>query len=278
MPLLTEALRGEGAILVDPEGHRFMLDEHPDGELAPRDVVSRAIWRRLADGIRVFLDARAAVGERFPSRFPSVFGYCQENGLDPRREVIPVSPAAHYHIGGIDTDSQGRTSMAGLWACGEVAATQLHGANRLASNSLLEALVVGARVARDIARDLDSEPRQTVSGTAFRLPPWCSTNGETRSRIRRLMWDRVGLVRNEKGLTEALKELSKIEGEVGSDTGEVRNMIAVGKLIAAAALRREESRGVHYRSDFPDLSPLWDKHIFIEQPATSWAEGVLAPS
>ncbi|HEY2739625.1 MAG TPA: L-aspartate oxidase, partial [Thermoanaerobaculia bacterium] len=150
LPLLTEALRGEGAVLLDGEGRRFMLSEHPDAELAPRDVVARAIWKRLVAGDRIVLDTREAVGESFPEHFPRVFELCQEHGLDPRVEPMPVAPAAHYHMGGIWVDANGRTTLPGLWACGEVTATGAHGANRLASNSLLEALVFGARVADDL--------------------------------------------------------------------------------------------------------------------------------
>jgi L-aspartate oxidase len=159
LPLLTEALRGEGAVLVDGAGRRFMLEEHPLAELAPRDVVARAIHRRLAAGDSVFLDARGAIGDRFPERFPTVFAAAREAGLDPRSEPLPVVPAAHYHMGGVVTDERGRTSLPGLWACGETAATGVHGANRLASNSLLEALVFGARVAGDLARRLAAVPR-----------------------------------------------------------------------------------------------------------------------
>ena len=153
LPLLTEALRGEGAELVDDRGVRFMADVHPDRELAPRDVVARAIWRHLRSGRRVFLDARRAVGGSFPERFPTVFALCRAHGLDPRVEPMPVVPAAHYHMGGVAVDASGRTSLPGLWACGEVAATGAHGANRLASNSLLEALVFGARVAECVVAD-----------------------------------------------------------------------------------------------------------------------------
>ena len=153
MPLLTEALRGEGAVLIDDQGLRFMMGEHPDAELAPRDVVARAIWKQSMAGHGVFLDAREAVGEEFPEHFPTVFHLCQEHGLDPRTQPIPVAPAAHYHMGGIAVDDNGRTSLPGLWACGEVTATGAHGANRLASNSLLEALVFGARVADDLRSD-----------------------------------------------------------------------------------------------------------------------------
>lgn len=269
MPLLTEALRGEGAILVDSEGTRFMKKEHPDAELAPRDVVSRAIWRKLAAGVTVYLDATAAVGEVFPSRFPSVFGFCRDHGYDPRYQPIPVSPAAHYHIGGVDTDSNGRSSLSGLWACGETASTRLHGANRLASNSLLEALVFGARVAQDIARELRFGVRApATTGALFTPPQWCDVDDKIRDRVRRLMWKNVGLVRSEDSLSEALEILSELGQELGEGVGEQRNMITVGRLIAASAIERTESRGVHFRSDYPSQSPDWSKHIVVEQQVT----------
>lgn len=266
MPLLTEALRGEGAVLIDSYGNRFMKEEHPDAELAPRDVVSRAIWRRLGQGSRVFLDATEAVGELFPSRFPSVFGYCRERGLDPRYQPIPVSPAAHYHIGGIHTDSSGRTTLPGLWACGEVAATHLHGANRLASNSLLEALVFGSRVANDIGAELDARVRHSDRSTvSCRVPESWDLNEAVRDRVRSIMWEKVGLVRSESSLNEALKRLSSLEKLLNGVAGEASNMVLVGRLIASAALQRRESRGVHFRSDFPDQSPQWSRHIFTER-------------
>ena len=160
MPLVTEAVRGEGAILVNDLGERFMLAIHPDAELAPRDVVARAIFEQLQRGRTVGLDARAAIGEAFPTEFPTVFGFCRDAGIDPRAQRIPVAPAAHYYMGGIAVDEWGRSSLAGLWACGEASATGVHGANRLASNSLLEALVYGSRVAENIAatRTEDVQP------------------------------------------------------------------------------------------------------------------------
>ena len=149
LPLLTEALRGAGAVMLDGQGRRFMPDEHPDAELAPRDIVARAVWRRVAAGERVTLDMRSALAED-AGHFPTVLDLCAQAGIDPTREPVPIAPAAHYHMGGVVTDADGRTSIDGLWACGEVANTGVHGANRLASNSLLEALVFGDRVARAI--------------------------------------------------------------------------------------------------------------------------------
>ena len=150
-PLVTEALRGEGAILIDGQGRRFMPAVHPDAELGPRDVVARAIHREIAAGRSVYLDTRAVLGARLPEAFPTVYENCISMGIDPIRDPIPVAPAAHYHMGGIKVDAAGRASLAGLWACGEVSSTGAHGANRLASNSLLEAVVYGARIAEDIA-------------------------------------------------------------------------------------------------------------------------------
>ncbi len=264
MPLLTEALRGEGAVLIDGEGARFMLSEHPDAELAPRDVVARAIWRQLMAGRRVFLDARAAVGEEFPERFPTVFRLCQDSGLDPRTEPIPVAPAAHYHMGGIAVDDFGRTSLPGLWACGEVTATGAHGANRLASNSLLEALVFGARVADDLrAAPLSSRaPRgRLAAGATSGLPAPGDT--ELTAAIRRLMWEKVGLVRDEAGLTAAVAELRRLAVDHPQVSGEARNLLEIGRLVAEAALERRESRGGHYRSDFPVPDPAWQRRLFL---------------
>ncbi|HVT15456.1 MAG TPA: L-aspartate oxidase [Thermoanaerobaculia bacterium] len=340
LPLLTEALRGEGAVLIDDRGTRFMSDEHPDRELAPRDVVARAIWRRLAAGRQVFLDARAAVGERFPERFPTVYALCRQRGLDPRREPLPVAPAAHYHMGGVAVDANGRTSLPGLWACGEVAATGAHGANRLASNSLLEALVFGARVAADlcggepasgggepwVAGDGEElwtvaerepgtgagrEPRPGPGHGAAVLEAWeaweageageasgASAAGAGRPEggaavtepapaelalaVRRLMWERVGLVRDAGGLRSALRDLDRLaarcrgaradrgRGQDGASAvafGEARNLLAAGRLVAAAALARRESRGGHFRSDYPAPDPSWRRRQFVTAAA-----------
>jgi L-aspartate oxidase len=279
LPLLTEALRGEGAILVDGGGRRFMLGEHPLVELAPRDVVARAIFRRRQRGEAVFLDARRAVGERFPQRFPTVFARCREQGFDPRVDLLPVVPAAHYHMGGVDTDLRGRAWLgrrgrdAGLWACGEVASTGAHGANRLASNSLLEALVFGAEVGEDVVRaglgpPDDRRVRRAAAalggGSAARranparAPVAGSTDAGTvalRARLRQLLWDHVGLERDGDGLAHALAELDAIADEPAPADGELRNLVTVGGLVAAAALLREESRGAHWRRDAPRSAP-----------------------
>ncbi|QQR72394.1 MAG: L-aspartate oxidase [Holophagales bacterium] len=247
LPLLTEALRGEGAVLVDERGVRFMVDEHPLAELAPRDVVSRAIWWQLEAGRRVFLDAREAVGSRFAERFPTVLAACLAAGIDPRLVPMPVAPAAHYHMGGIATDGEGRTSLPGLWAAGEVASTGVHGANRLASNSLLEALVFGARVARDLAHaELAAVARREALPE---LPQGPAASGEREAELRDLMWRRVGLVRDGQGLAEAVERLAR---EVTpAPPGSLGAFATAGWLIAAAAGARQESRGGHFRCDFP---------------------------
>jgi len=262
LPLLTEALRGEGAVLLDGAGRRFMLDEHPRAELAPRDVVARAIFRRRAAGDEVFLDAREAVGERFPERFPTVFARCREQGFDPRHELLPVTPAAHYHMGGVATDLRGRTSIAGLWACGEVASTGAHGANRLASNSLLEALVFGAEAGEDVVRSAPARPdarlawraarRATASGGA---PIDEERSRAARARLREVLWQNVGVERDGERLRAALSELEEIAADPAASSGELRSLVTVGRLVAAAALLREESRGAHWRRDFPSSDP-----------------------
>jgi L-aspartate oxidase len=267
LPLLTEALRGEGAVLIDGKGRRFMLDEHPDAELAPRDVVARAIWRRLAAGDEVFLDARAAVGESFPERFPQVFQLCRERGVDPRVAPMPTAPAAHYHMGGVWVDADGRTSLPGLWACGEVTATGAHGANRLASNSLLEALVFGARVADSLrATPPASEPFRAANlriAEGFDRDRSATGDAELTIAVRRLMWAKVGLVRDENGLIDALTELDRLAARYPNASGEARNLLSVARLVTAAALARQESRGGHFRSDLPVPDPAWERRLFL---------------
>jgi len=251
-PLASEALRGEGGVLVDETGARFMTDVHPDAELAPRDIVARAIQARIAAGHRVFLDTRTAIGGRFAEEFPTIWGYCREVGIDPGREPIPVAPLQHYHMGGVRTDAVGRASLPGLWAVGEVACTGLHGANRLASNSLLEAVVFGARVAETVGtaslgplRGRLPEPEPGIRS----LPPG------PRAELRRLMSAEAGVVRDAAGLTRTLREIARIERAAEGTSRGFLNMLAAATLIAAAALRRTESRGGHFRSDFPEPDP-----------------------
>jgi L-aspartate oxidase len=285
LPLLTEALRGEGAILVDDSGERFLHDEHPDAELAPRDVVARAIHRRRAAGHEVFLDARTAVGEAFPERFPTVFALCQRHGLDPRTELLPVTPASHFHMGGIATDLAGRSSLSGLWACGEVACTGVHGANRLASNSLLEGLVFGARVGADIERSL-AEGGERPQGLP--LPPELGDLDSPPVRvaigeIRRWLWQEVGLVRDEAGLRRVLDELDRLSWRL-PEAGPLTNAVTVARLLTTAALLRRESRGGHYRTDYPEPDPQQRRRRFLElrgracRSALPWPARSLTPA
>jgi len=264
-PLLTEALRGEGARLIDDRGVRFMRGEHPDAELAPRDVLARAIWRRTLDGRKVYLDARALGGE-FPRRFPSVWRTAQRYGLDPRIEPLPVTPAEHYFMGGIATDLEGRTSLPGLWAVGEVAATGLHGANRLASNSLLEGMVIGAAAARSVAEHaLPPPPLAGLDVADGALAPLRADDAGIRRAVRALMWEHVGLVRDGRGLERALAELDRLEPHAGPSG---RNALLVARLIAAAALERTESRGGHFRADYPESDPRQQARRFVRpEPA-----------
>jgi L-aspartate oxidase len=268
MPLVTEAVRGEGAVLLNDLGERFMLAIHPDAELAPRDVVARAIFEQLQRGRLVGLDASAAIGDAFPREFPTVFGFCQAAGIDPRTARIPVAPAAHYYMGGIAVDEWGRSSLEGLWACGEASASGVHGANRLASNSLLEALVYGARVAENITathRNLvRAEPHELAEGLEHTMcvRPEDGQTVQATSDLRNLMYANVGLVRNEFGLREALSRIEELEAAFPRAGNELRNLLVVGRLIAEAALARKESRGSHYRSDYPSTDDALAKRSF----------------
>jgi len=257
-PLATEALRGEGAILVNRAGDRFMTRLHADAELAPRDVVARGVFAEIAAGRGAFLDARAALGSAFAERFPTVHAACMSAGIDPARELIPVAPAAHYHMGGIAVDARGRTSLSGLWAAGEVACTGAHGANRLASNSLLEAVVFAARIAEDIAA-LPPAPagNATPESADVTLPDPRAHDGD----LRKLMSANVGVIRDAAGLTHALREIARIEREATAPA--LRHMATAALLIAAAAWRRRESRGAHERADHRQTDPAQAQRTFI---------------
>ncbi|GGF22269.1 L-aspartate oxidase [Aliidongia dinghuensis] len=241
MPLASEALRGDGAVLIDEAGRRFMAGV-PRQELAPRDVVARAVWAELEAGRQVFLDGRQAIGARFPDRFPAVTAVCRAAGIDPVTMPIPVRPAAHYHMGGIPTDVHGRTALAGLWAAGECASTGLHGANRLASNSLLEAVVMGEAAARDMSgyEAADAEGNLPVPSTRPADP-------DGLAEIRRILGAHVGVRRDATGLTRAIAALAPLAARPTAAAGPA----LVALMMAVAALDRPESRGSHYRADHP---------------------------
>lgn len=271
--LISEAVRGEGAVLVTEERQRFMTNYHPRADLAPRDVVTRAIVDQQQKGHHVYLDA-SVLGDHFEHRFPNIYSKIQSLGLDPSKDLIPITPAAHFFMGGIQTDSFGRTNIKGLYACGECANTGVHGANRLASNSLLEGLVFGKRVAQDLSsQGADSS---TLSVDLLEFNSWISEiPEETKSidlkgarvqALQKLMWSTVGIIREEAGMTEALKQLKQLENEVSSEEVELKNMILVAKLITSSALQRLESRGSHYRLDYPEVDPAWQpKHLNLRR-------------
>lgn len=245
-PLATEALRGEGAILVDEHGQRFMLKAHKLAELAPRDIVTRAIFAERAAGRRVYLDATQAVGDAFPTHFPKVFESAMEAGIDPRTEKLPIAPAAHYHMGGVSTDLSGRTTVPGLWAIGEVASTGVHGANRLASNSLAEAVVFGERAARDIEHM--TLPALIALGDEVVAPP---PPLAALAPLRALMGEHTSVIRNGGGLTQALGQIEEWRsGPLGQATL-VRDALIAAQAVVHGALARTESRGGHYRADYP---------------------------
>jgi len=251
-PLATEALRGEGALLINAQGERFMRAIHDDAELGPRDVVARAVYDEVMSGRGAFLDCRP-LGASLPEHFPTVTAACRAAGLDPMRDPIPVVPAAHYHMGGILTDSTGRSTVNGLWACGEVASTGAHGANRLASNSLLEAVVFGARVAGDIAACWRPAAPQSATQIAQLSPVenmMASSDERAERTLRLTMTQEVGVIRDGASLRTALATIAGLEGELAGDR-RLANMLVTAKLITAAALVRQESRGAHFRRDYP---------------------------
>jgi L-aspartate oxidase len=258
-PLATEALRGEGAVLVNSKGERYMAAVHEDAELAPRDVVARATFREVHSGRGAFLDCREAIGTRFADKFPGLSEICSGAGIDPVHEPLPIAPAAHYHMGGVLTDANGRTTVDGLWACGEVACTGAHGANRLASNSLLETVVFGAQIAQDIsglAPHLNAPEKKLLPS-----PASASTDLDKGSiekitnQLRRSMTHNVGVVRDGDGLRTALSDIANIFQD--DLPLAVRNWVLTAQFIAAGALQREESRGCQFRSDYPEARKEW---------------------
>ena len=262
LALISEAVRGEGAILLNGEGRRFMPERHALAELAPRDVVAREIFRERQRTGRVTLDARK-LGRGFQKRFPGIFALCRARGIDPSREPIPVTPAAHYMMGGIVTDLVGRSSLAGLYACGEVARTGVHGANRLASNSLLEGLVFAERVARDLATTPALRTPLPRKGS-WQVPLLVDRGAAqvAADDVRRVMWEFAGINRTAKGLRTCLAAMDEIEARLPEGATEEQNLVGTARLIAEAALLRKESRGGHFRSDFPRAKRKWKgRHI-----------------
>jgi L-aspartate oxidase len=277
LPLLTEALRGAGALLVDDAGNRFMTSIHPAAELAPRDVVARAIEQKVKEGGGVYLDIRPVVENGHAGEFPEAIHACRDAGLDPARDRLPIVPAAHYHMGGIHVDDDGHTSLEGLWACGEAANTGVHGANRLASNSLLEAVVYARRVAGGIQRRRASHDELPLPIPVAPGVPLPGTEQELEAIVestRRSVSKHVGIVRSGPGLQRALAQFRTLDGRLGKVAkgglhdplaaydralrwSEARNLVLVAQLVALAALDREESRGAHYREDFPEPLPEW---------------------
>ncbi len=237
-PLISEAVRGEGAVLVNGAGERF-LAHTPGAELAPRDIVARAVRAQIEQGEKVFLDARACLGPRFATRFPGITAVCRTAGIDPVHDLIPVRTAAHYHMGGIAVDRQGRSTVPGLWACGEVASTGLHGANRLASNSMVEAVVCGRWVAQDISGSQTPAPAGRVLGE-MTPPPDVAP-------VRAILSRHLGVLRDATGLGTAVRALLPL----AETPGPASDPALAGLMMAVSALRRMESRGGHFRTDFP---------------------------
>lgn len=303
--LISEAVRGEGAHLVDATGHRFAFDYHPQGELAPRDVVSRAIFNHLQKTAtdpataNVWLDLRPIPAEKIRHRFPNIIQVCQRWGIDVFSQPIPVAPAAHYWMGGIVTDVMNQTSIPGLYAVGETASTGVHGANRLASNSLLECIVFGAQMAKiQLEAETNKDNFDLGEALSFSLPESELLAQQTkleqiRQELPRLVWQSAGICRQQKGLENAIAQIEIWQQEFANlplsqfflnlpparaasfaleETqqqlwlwGETRNLLDIANLILKSALFRTESRGGHFRQDYPQTDPNWQAHTLVKQ-------------
>jgi L-aspartate oxidase len=277
--LISEAVRGEGAYLRNAVGERFMLEVDPRAELAPRDVVAKAISAEMQrSGTQVFLDLSHLPSTTIRSRFPTIDAYCNNAGLDMTTDPLPVAPAAHYLMGGVQTNLWGETNLPGLYACGEVACTGVHGANRLASNSLLEGLVFGARIVERTTQATvhESARSDTKACRISETAPHSSNptlEGPSLAALQKVMWDKVGLVRDEAGLSGARDRLASWQCQSAEPRNpadhELMNMILIGRLMATAALKREESRGGHSRRDFPNEDVRWRRHIILSRAAAA---------
>lgn len=272
-PLVSEAVRGDGAVLLDEEGRRFMFDVHPDGELAPRDVVARGIAAAMErqGGRPVLLDATALGREYLTERFPGITRVCAEHGFDWAVEPVPVTPAAHYWMGGIRTDIDGRTSLPGLFAVGESTCTGVHGANRLASNSLLESLVFAWRASDALDTEaVPGSPGRPAQLTFVTHLGDTATTAVTRKQLQELMWSKVGLERSLVDLREAEALLAGWHADGDTvDAGEVRNLLDLARLMVRAAIVREESRGAHDRTDHPETSADFEFSLEWQVPVTA---------
>ena len=265
-PLATEAIRGDGAYLVNQNEERFMLGIHPENELAPRDLVAQNLFKQIEQGNSVFLDCRK-VSNEFETKYPQVASYCQAAGLNPKIDLLPILPVAHYHIGGVKTDLEGKTSIEGLWCCGEVAATGIHGANRLASNSLLESMVFG----RIVAKNINSLPIKKVNKINPDFIRMHKEKTKNRIRAKKYIWQlrssmmrNIGIVRNHSSIIRGLHDILKIERESKGLSAKLNDMILVSKFIIIGAYLRKESRGCHLRSDYKNTEDNFILHFDLK--------------